>query len=90
MDVDPAPRKAPIVDGTIQRRRSAAFFHDGDIDALISTMPWSVDAQHPDRYPDAITVGQHIRAKLAGSRAGTKNDAAGGEKDRVVAARDAL
>ena len=82
--------KPPIVDGTIQRRRSAAFFHDGDIDAVISTMPWSVDAQHPDRYPDAITVGQHIRAKLAGSRAGTKNDAAGGEKARVLAARDAL
>lgn len=83
--------KPPIVmseDGlTIHRRRSAAFFHDGDIDALISTMPWSVDAQHPDRYPDPITVGEHIRAKLAGSRAGTKNDAAGAERDRVLAAR---
>ncbi len=86
--------KPPIVvvdgAGTIQRRRSAAFFHDGDIDALISTMPWSVDAQHPDRYPDPITVGEHIRAKLAGSRAGTKNEAAGAERDRVLAARDAM
>ncbi len=80
--------KPPIVDGRIQRRRSAAFFHDGDIDAWISTMPWSVDAQHPDRYPEPITVGEHIRAKLAGSRAGTKNEAAGAEKDRVLAARD--
>jgi isopenicillin N synthase-like dioxygenase len=86
--------KPPIVmvDGetTIQRRRSAAFFHDGDIDAVISTMPWSVDAQHPDRYPTPITVGEHIRAKLAGSRAGTKNDAAGAEKERVLSARDAM
>jgi len=80
--------KPPIVDGTIQRRRSAAFFHDGDIDALISTMPWSLDAQHPARYPEPITVGEHIRAKLAGSRAGTKNEAAGAEKDRVLAARE--
>jgi isopenicillin N synthase-like dioxygenase len=80
--------KPPIVDGTIQRRRSAAFFHDGDIDALIATMPWSVDVQHPDRYPDPITVGDHIRAKLAGSRAGTKNPAAGTEKDRVLASRE--
>ena len=83
--------KPPIVvvngAGSIQRRRSAAFFHDGDIDAVISTMPWSVDAQHPNRYPEPITVGEHIRAKLAGSRAGMKNDAAGAEKERVLAAR---
>jgi hypothetical protein len=51
-------------------------------------MPWSLDAQHPDRYPEPITVGEHIRAKLAGSRAGAKNEAAGTEKDRVLAARE--
>ncbi len=83
--------KPPIVmserGGTIERRRSAAFFHDGDIDALISTMPWSVDAQHPDRFPTPITVGDHIRAKLGGSRAGAKNDEAGTEKERVLASR---
>jgi isopenicillin N synthase-like dioxygenase len=84
--------KPPIVvvdgTGTIRRRRSAAFFHDGDIDARISTMPWSVDAQHPDRYPEPITVGEHIRAKLAGSRAGTKNETAGAERARVLASRE--
>ena len=79
--------KPPIVDGTIERRRSAAYFHDGDIDALISTMPHLIDAEHPNRYPEPITVGDHIRAKLAGSRAGKKNDAAGAEKDRVLSAR---
>lgn len=79
--------KPPIVDGTIERRRSAAYFHDGDIDALITTMPHLVDAEHPNRYPESITVGDHIRAKLAGSRAGKKNEAAGAEKDRVLSAR---
>lgn len=79
--------KPPIVDGTIERRRSAAYFHDGDIDALIATMPHLIDAEHPNRYPEPITVGDHIRAKLAGSRAGKKNDAAGAEKDRVLSAR---
>ncbi len=79
--------KPPIVDGTIERRRSAAYFHDGDIDALIATMPHLIDAEHPNRYPEPITVGDHIRAKLAGSRAGKKNDAAGTEKDRVLSAR---
>lgn len=80
--------KPPIVDGSIERRRSAAFFHDGNIDAVIRTMPHLVDADHPDRYPEPITVGEHIRAKLAGSRAGKINADAGAEKDRVLAARD--
>jgi len=79
--------KPPIVDGTIERRRSAAYFHDGDIDALIETMPHLIDAEHPNRYPEPITVGDHIRAKLAGSRAGKKNEAAGAEKERVLSAR---
>jgi isopenicillin N synthase-like dioxygenase len=77
--------KPPIVDGAIERRRSAAFFHDGDIDAVITTMPGLIDAEHPDRYPESITVGEHIRRKLAGSRAGTKNESAGSERDRVIA-----
>lgn len=79
--------KPPVIDGTIERRRSAAYFHDGDIDALITTMPHMIDDEHPNRYPEPITVGDHIRAKLAGSRAGKKNEAAGAEKDRVLAAR---
>ncbi len=79
--------KPPIVNGTIERRRSAAYFHDGDIDAVIRTMPQLVDAEHPDLFPEPITVGEHIRAKLAGSRAGKINTAAGGERERVLASR---
>ena len=76
--------KPPIVDGSIRRRRSAAFFHDGNIDAVIETLPTCVGAGSP--YP-AITVGEHIRAKLAGSRAGVVNTDAEREAARVLAAQ---
>ncbi|GAB89580.1 isopenicillin N synthase family dioxygenase [Gordonia rhizosphera] len=72
--------KPPIVDGSIERRRSAAFFHDGNIDAMISTLPSCVGAG--SRY-SPITVGEHIGAKLAGSRAGQPNPYARREADRV-------
>jgi isopenicillin N synthase-like dioxygenase len=78
--------KPPVIDGTIERRRSAAFFHDGDVDALIETLPSCIDAQHPDLY-EPITVGAHIAAKLAGSRAGVRNDRAEREGARVLASR---
>ncbi|RPA59886.1 isopenicillin N synthase family oxygenase [Gordonia oryzae] len=72
--------KPPIVDGTIERRRSAAYFHDGNIDATISTLPSCVGAG--SRY-SPITVGEHIGAKLAGSRAGQANPYAKREAARV-------
>ncbi|WP_159501299.1 isopenicillin N synthase family oxygenase [Microbacterium sp. 18062] len=78
--------KPPVIDGTIERRRSAAFFHDGNVDALIETLPSCVDADHPDLY-EPITVGDHIRAKLAGSRAGKRNERAERESARVLASQ---
>ncbi|MAU83961.1 2-oxoglutarate and iron-dependent oxygenase domain-containing protein [Gordonia sp. Z-3] len=72
--------KPPVIDGTIERRRSAAFFHDGNIDATISTLPSCVGAG--SRY-SPITVGEHIGAKLAGSRAGLSNPYARREAQRV-------
>lgn len=72
--------KPPIVDGAIERRRSAAYFHDGNIDAVISTLPSCVGAG--SRY-SPITVGEHIGAKLAGSRAGQLNPYAPREAQRV-------
>jgi isopenicillin N synthase-like dioxygenase len=80
--------KPPIVNGRIERRRSAAFFHDGNIDAVIETLPTCLDADGTSAYP-TITVGEHIRAKLAGSRAGVANMAAEREAARVLAARSA-
>lgn len=79
--------KPPIVNGTIERRRSAAFFHDGDFDALIATLPSCVDADHPDLHPTPVTVGEHIAAKLSGSRAGVLNTAAPRDAARVTASR---
>ncbi|MCV7424532.1 isopenicillin N synthase family oxygenase [Mycobacterium yunnanensis] len=77
--------KPPIVDGTIRRRRSAAFFHDGNVDAVISTAPSYLDADAGLAY-EPVTVGDHIAAKLAGSRQGKSNVAAVREAARVLAA----
>jgi isopenicillin N synthase-like dioxygenase len=78
--------KPPIVDGTIQRRRSAAFFHDGNADAVVTTLPSCVDDDHPNLYAP-VTVAEHIEAKLAGSRAGRLNQAAEREAGRVLQSR---
>ena len=78
--------KPPIVDGTIERRRSAAYFHDGNPGAVVAPLEGCVDADHPPVY-DPVTVDEHIRAKLAGSRAGRRNDAAVREGARVLDAR---
>ena len=78
--------KPPIVDGTIARRRSAAYFHDGNSDAVISAIPSCVPDGAEPLYPP-ITVTGHIAAKLAGSRAGQLNTAAEREATRVLNAR---
>ncbi len=72
----------PLVGGTIERRRSAAFFHDGDVDAVIRTLPRCVDAQHPDLF-EPITIGEHIAAKLAGSREGVRYAGTAREAARI-------
>ncbi len=79
--------RPPVVDGKVQRRRSAAYFHDGNFDALIKTLPSCVGADG-SAYPP-ITIGAHLAAKLAGSRAGIANTAAGEEAERVLAAEQA-
>ncbi|CAN5403815.1 2-oxoglutarate and iron-dependent oxygenase domain-containing protein [soil metagenome] len=76
--------KPPLVDGTIERRRSAAFFHDGNAEAVVGPLPSCVDATRPALY-DPVTVDEHIRAELAGSRAGVRNPDAEREAARVRA-----
>ncbi|MDV6284448.1 isopenicillin N synthase family dioxygenase [Rhodococcus jostii] len=76
----------PVVDGTITRRRSAAFFHDGNVDAVIATLPGLCENADDGYAP--VTVREHIKAKLAGSRHGKKNTAAGRETERVLAAAE--
>lgn len=77
--------KPPIVDGTIQRRRSAAYFFDGDAEAVVGPIDRFVDDRHPRLYAD-VTVDAHIAAKLAGSRVGLLNPAAEREASRVLGA----
>jgi len=77
--------KPPIVDGTIARRRSVAYFHDGNADATITALPQCIAPGADAIYPP-ITVSDHIAAKLAGSRAGLINTAAERDAARVLAA----
>lgn len=76
--------KPPIVNGTIKRRRSAAFFHDWNADAVIHTLPSILERSEAVYEP--VTVAEHVRTKLNGSRAGVKNTAAVREQARVRAA----
>ncbi|HET7387146.1 MAG TPA: 2-oxoglutarate and iron-dependent oxygenase domain-containing protein [Nocardioidaceae bacterium] len=78
--------KPPIVNGTIRRRRSAAYFRDGNTDAVVSTLPTCREADGSSRY-EPIRIGDHVAAKLAGSRAGRANLTATREADRVRAAQ---
>lgn len=77
--------KPPTLDGVVQPRRSAAYFHDGNIDAVISTIPTCV-GQDGRQYPP-ISIGQHLAAKLASSRAGKPNIIAGPEAERARSAK---
>lgn len=65
------------------RRRSAAFFHDGNADALVSCLPSCTDASDPPRY-GPITVAEHIRQKLEGSRGLALNAHATHESARLL------
>lgn len=77
--------KPPIVDGTILRRRSAAYFFDGDPEAVVGPLAPFVDEAHPALYAP-VTIDEHIRAKLGGSRAGVLNATADREATRVLGA----
>ncbi len=82
----------PVVDGRILRRRSAAYFHDGNVDAVVATLPSHLDAStwggEAGSAYGPVTVRDHIAAKLAGSRQGRINVSAVREAARVLAARD--
>ncbi len=68
--------------GRSLRRRSAAFFHDGNADALISTLGPCRSAD--GLVYDDVTVAEHLAEKLAGSRGLELNDRATREAARVA------
>ena len=75
--------KPPVVGGTIRRRRSAAFFHDGNADAVVGPLASLLDRGDGLSYMP-ITVRDHVAAKLAGSRQGRKNMTAQREAERLL------
>ncbi len=72
--------------GKLMRRRSAAFFHDGNADALIATLQPCLDADGTSSY-EPVTVAEHLAEKLGGSRGLELNENATREAARVEAAR---
>lgn len=72
----------PRIGGTLVPRRSAAYFHDGNYDAVIEPLPSCVSPAKPARY-EPVTVGEHLAAKLAGSRGGRLNPRAAREVARL-------
>jgi isopenicillin N synthase-like dioxygenase len=69
-------------DGRSTRRRSAAFFHDGNADAVISTIDTCRDADGGTEYDD-VTVAEHLAQKLGGSRGLELNQHATREASRI-------
>ncbi|AQA06616.1 2OG-Fe(II) oxygenase [Mycobacterium sp. MS1601] len=74
----------PVRDGRIQRRRSAAFFFDGNHDAVLEALPGTL-ADGEIGYPP-ITVAENIAMKVAGLRTGAAPAAVLREAARVSAA----
>lgn len=73
--------------GRVVRRRSAAYFHDGNWDAEINCLPGCVPTGAEPLYPPT-TVSGHLAEKLAGSRAGKLNENSPREAARLRAARN--
>jgi isopenicillin N synthase-like dioxygenase len=70
----------PATSGPV-RRRSTAFFFDGNWDARIECVPTCTDASNPPKYPPVL-AGEHLIAKLMGPRTLTVSDAVDTSRDR--------
>jgi isopenicillin N synthase-like dioxygenase len=73
--VPPPSGSGPVV------RRSAAFFLDGNWDAVVECLPTCCSASNPPRYPP-VTAGDHLIAKLMGPRLLRPSDAVDTSGDR--------
>jgi isopenicillin N synthase-like dioxygenase len=65
-------------------RRSVAFFHDGNSDALIECLPSCITPERPARY-EPVIAGDHLLAKLLGPRTMTASTAASTTRGRPTA-----
>lgn len=74
----------------VRSRRSVAFFHDGNHDALIECLPTCVLPGAVPKYAPVV-AGEHLMAKLMGPRLLTPSsatDTTGGRLDRLSGERD--
>lgn len=76
----------PVRNGRIERRRSAAFFFDGNYDAVLEALPGTLAPGEVGYEP--ITVAANIAMKVAGLRTGVAPSATLREAERVAAAGD--
>ena len=74
--------KPPIVDGTIMRRRSAAYFEDGDPAAVVAPIASFVTEGEAPLYAP-VTLKEHVAAKLDGLKSLKKNTNAEREAARI-------
>ncbi len=74
----------PASDGAALRR-SIAFFHDGDWDAMIECLPTCCSAERPAKYPPVRAL-DHLMNKLVGGRAKEAAEATAhiGERLRAI------
>lgn len=68
------------------RRRSLAFFLDGNYDSVVECLPTCCDDERPARYPPT-TAGAHLAEKLRGARTLTKADTIDTVGSRIDAMR---
>lgn len=64
------------------RRRSMAFFHDGNFDALIECLPTCRAEEESARYPP-VRAGDHLLAKLLGPRTLSPSEATSTVRYRI-------
>lgn len=64
------------------RRRSVAFFHDGNYDAVVECLPSCTSTENPPRY-EPVIAGEHLIAKLMGPRTMTASSAESTAGDRL-------
>jgi isopenicillin N synthase-like dioxygenase len=74
--------KPPIINGTIRRRRSAAYFEDGNPAAIVAPLPGFVPEGTEAHY-GRVTLQEHVEAKIAGLKLIKKTDGAEREAARL-------
>jgi isopenicillin N synthase-like dioxygenase len=73
-------------DTEVRTRRSVAFFHDGNHDAIIECLPTCIEPGQQPKYAP-VTAGDHLMAKLMGPRlmtTSTATDTTGGRLDALT------